>query len=179
MKRGVVFPPDPARRMRESVVMTEYLIHPITEPGAGTVPMAAQGGEPLRCCLRDAVEGEAIVLFNYEPPLPESPYRERGAVFTHAGKCPGPDSLSSYPPEWLGRPQVLRAYDIRGWIHPATRVHDGTYPEAALAAVLAEPGVVAVHSRNIAYGCFMFRVTVPGDSTGSGAEAGIGASLPG
>ena len=54
---------------------------------------------------------------------------------------------------------MLRAYDNRGWIHPATRVHDGSDPEAAIAAVLAEPGVVEVHSRNIAYGCFMFAVT--------------------
>jgi hypothetical protein len=38
-------------------------------------------------------------------------------------------------------------------------VHDGTDPEAALAAVLAAPGVVEVHSRNIAYGCYMFAVT--------------------
>ena len=47
----------------------------------------------------------------------------------------------------------------RGWIHPATRVHDGSDPEAAIAAVLGEPGVVEVHSRNVAYGCFMFVVT--------------------
>jgi hypothetical protein len=36
---------------------------------------------------------------------------------------------------------------------------DGSDPEAAIAAVLDEPGVVEVHSRNIAYGCFMFAVT--------------------
>ena len=38
-------------------------------------------------------------------------------------------------------------------------MHDGTDPEAALATVLAAPGVVEVHSRNIAYGCYMFAVT--------------------
>jgi hypothetical protein len=54
---------------------------------------------------------------------------------------------------------VLRAYDARGWIHEATRVHDGTDPQAALAEVLAAPGVVQVHSRNIAYGCYMFTAT--------------------
>jgi hypothetical protein len=54
---------------------------------------------------------------------------------------------------------VLRAYDERGWIHPATRLHDGSDPESAIAAVLAQPGVVRVHSRNVAYGCYMFTVT--------------------
>jgi len=139
--------------------MTNYLIHPLTERDADGVTMTATGGEPLRCCLRDAAEGEEILLFNYEPPLPDSPYREKGAVFIHASPCEGPSSVTSYPADWVGRPQALRAYDSRGWIHPATRVHDGTDPSAALAEVLAEPGVVEVHSRNLAYGCYMFRVT--------------------
>ena len=139
--------------------MTNYLIHPVTERGADGVTMTATGGEPLRCCLRDAAEGEELLLFNYEPPLPDSPYREKGAVFTHASPCEGPSSVTSCPADWMGRPQALRAYDSRGWIHPATRMHDGTDPSAAIAEVLAEPEVVEVHSRNLAYGCYMFRVT--------------------
>lgn len=122
------------------------------------VRSVASGGEQLRCCLRDAVAGEELLLFNYEPPLPDSPYRERGAVFAHASACSGPDS-GEYPAGWVGRPQVLRAYDARGWIHPATRTHDGTDPAAVLAEVFADEAVVQVHSRNISYGCFMFAVT--------------------
>jgi hypothetical protein len=138
-------------------LMSDYVIHPLTERGAGVVSTAA-GEEPLRCCLRDAKAGEEILLFNHEPSLPEeSPYREKGAVFTHAAPCAGP--APGYPREWVGRPQVLRAYDERGWIHPSTHVHDGTDPEAAIASVLAHPEVVEVHSRNVAYGCYMFRVT--------------------
>ncbi|MDQ3787294.1 MAG: DUF1203 domain-containing protein, partial [Actinomycetota bacterium] len=80
------------------------------------------------------------------------------AVFTHAGPCDGPET-DGYPAQWVGRPQVLRAYDARGWIHPATRVHDGSDPDAAITAVLADPDVVEVHSRNVAYGCYMFTIT--------------------
>ncbi|NYV74697.1 DUF1203 domain-containing protein, partial [Streptomyces sp. UH6] len=54
---------------------------------------------------------------------------------------------------------VLRAYDARGRIHDATTVHDGTDPEAVIAAQFAHREVVQIHSRNIAWGCFMFRVT--------------------
>jgi hypothetical protein len=121
--------------------------------------VTADGGEPLRCCLRDAGPGEELILFGYEPPIPASPYREVGAVFAHAEPCVGPADPHAYPPDWLGRPQVLRAYDERGWIHPATRVHKGQDPAAAINNVLGQPGVVQVHSRNIAYGCFMFAVT--------------------
>ncbi|MET7400398.1 DUF1203 domain-containing protein [Dactylosporangium sp. NPDC005572] len=121
-------------------------------------PAIAAGGEPVRCCLRDAVAGEALILFGYEPVLPGgTPYREIGAVFAHAEPCAGP--AGGYPAQWRGRKQVLRAYDERGWIHPATRVHDGTDPEGVVEAVLAEPGVVRADSRNVAYGCYMFTVT--------------------
>jgi len=126
--------------------------------GAASAEWIAAGGEPVRCCLRDARDGERLLLVNYEPPLPPSPYREVGAVFIHAEPCSGPEG-DGYPADWRTRPQVLRAYDARGWIHPATTTHDGHDPEAVLARVLATPGVVEVHSRNVAYGCYMFTAT--------------------
>jgi uncharacterized protein DUF1203 len=129
------------------------------DPARPVEPVRAVGGEPLRCCLRDARPDEALILFGYEPPLPASPYRETGAVFAHAEPCAGPASAADYPPDWRGRPQALRAYDRRGWIHPATRTHDGADAEALIAQMLSDPDVVQIHSRNIAYGCYMFTVT--------------------
>jgi Protein of unknown function (DUF1203) len=127
--------------------------------GDGIERLVAEGGEPLRCCLRDAVPGEDLLLFGYQPPMPPSPYREFGAVLAHATPCAGPADPTRYPSDWYGRPQVLRAYDRRGWIHDATRRHDGSDPEAAIARILAEPGVVQIHSRNIDWGCYMFAIT--------------------
>lgn len=126
--------------------------------GSPAEHVTASGGEPLRCCLRDAEPGEELILFGYAPPLPVSPYQEVGAVLAHAGPCAGPAALDAYPADWYGRPQVLRAYDERGWIHDATTIHDGDDPEAAIAHVLAQPGVTQVHSRNVAWGCWMFTV---------------------
>jgi hypothetical protein len=124
-------------------------------------PVQAAGGEPLRCCLRDARPGEALILFGYEPPIGKSPYREIGAVFAHSEPCAGPAANGGYPPEWRGRRQVLRAYDRRGWIRDAS-VHDGSDPEGEIARFLADGEVVQLHSRNVAYGCFMFVVTRAG-----------------
>ncbi len=98
------------------------------------------------------------MLFGYEPALPASPYREVGAIFAHAEPCDAPVAVDAYPSDWRGRSQVLRAYDERGWIHAAT-VHDGEHPEAVIEEMLSDPAVVQIHSRNVAYGCFMFAVT--------------------
>jgi Protein of unknown function (DUF1203) len=151
-----------------------YTIHPLPDDvldaaratgrdvaGNDVELVEATGGEPLRCCLRDAQPGEQLMLFSYEPPLPASPYHEIGPVFAHREPCAGPARTDAYPAGWLGRPQVLRAYDRRGWIHAAT-VHDGSHPDALIADLLADPDVEQVHSRNVAYGCFMFRVTADG-----------------
>jgi hypothetical protein len=121
--------------------------------------VVAGGGAPLRCCLRDARIGEACLLFGYEPELPPSPYREIGAIFAHAAPCGGPERIDRYPDEWVGRPQVLRAYDDRGWIHGTTTMHDGSDPQSAIRSILADPTVVRLHSRNPAHGCFMFAVS--------------------
>lgn len=118
----------------------------------------AEGGEPLRCCLRNARPGEALILFGYEPPIGNSPYREIGAVFAHAEPCDRPATDAGYPSEWRGKHQVLRSYDRRGWIRDAV-VHDGTDPESQIARLLEDPEAVQLHSRNVAYGCFMFVVT--------------------
>ncbi|MFE9202235.1 DUF1203 domain-containing protein [Micromonospora sp. NPDC007230] len=150
---------------------TGYLIQPMpgevlaevrrTDRDASGQPpqrRTAEGGEPLRCCLRDAGAGEPLLLFGYAPALPAGPYREVGPVFAHDGDCPGPDHGPGYPPGWRGRPQVLRAYDRRGRI-VGGRLHDGDEPEAVITDLLADPAVDRLHSRNVVYGCFMFAVT--------------------
>jgi hypothetical protein len=160
-----------------AIATSRFQIHPV--PAAELIAVRERGrdasgqpvvrppdaeGEPLRCCLRNAAPGEQVILFGYEPPLPgeASPYREIGPVLVHADACEAPATWDGYPPDWYGRAQVLRAYDARGWIHPASTIHDGTDPEGSLVRVLREPGVVEVHSRNVVYGCFMFTAIAMG-----------------
>ena len=78
-------------------------------------------------------------------------------MFSHARSCGGPVSAAVYPPEWRRRPQVLRAYDQRGWICEAM-VHDGMNPEAVIAKMLENETIEEIHSRNVAFGCYMFLI---------------------
>ncbi len=98
----------------------------------------ADGGAPLRCCLRPSEAGEEIALVSYAPlrrwaretgALP-GPYDEVGPVFIHPAPCDGPDG-TGYP-NWLaaGR-RVLRAYSADG------RILGGRLVEADAAG---EPG---------------------------------------
>jgi hypothetical protein len=173
-KGDVSFPPVNDRRTAKNPVMTSAtstfeiasipaevlsLVRSARTDASGNpvVEVAATGGEPLRCCLRDARRGETLLLFGFEPPLPPSPYREVGAVFAHAAPCGGSLDSGSYPSEWRRRPQVLRAYDQRGWICEA-RVHDGTDPETTINEMFENETVAEIHSRNVAYGCYMFLI---------------------
>ncbi|TNH25251.1 DUF1203 domain-containing protein [Micromonospora orduensis] len=132
------------------------------DAGQRVEALPAGGGEPLRCCLRDAEQGEELLLFGYAPPGAAGPYREIGPVFAHAATCAGPDAAYGHPPAWRGRPQVLRAYDRQGRICGG-RLHDGTDPESVIAELFADPAVCQLHSRNVVYGCFMFVVRRPAD----------------
>jgi len=142
-------PPDVLERIRATR---------LDASGNPVEAVTADGHEPLRCCLRNARPGESLLLFGYEPPIGKSPYREIGAVFAHAEACGARQTSAEYPSDWRKKPQVLRAYDGRGWIRDAV-VHQGTNAEAEIARLLQDPEAVQLHSRNVAYGCFMFVVT--------------------
>ena len=63
-----------------------------------TVQADADGGSPLRCCLRETVPGERVLLIAYTPPGTRGAYAERGPVFIHAEPCDGYLTPDQYPP---------------------------------------------------------------------------------
>jgi hypothetical protein len=125
-------------------------------------PLAAQasrdGGEPLRCCLREARPGERLLLIAYSPPGTAGAYAERGPVFVHADRCGGYRTPGEYPPELAHRQQVVRAYDGQGRIADGVLTADGRQAQDVIRELLARPGVELVHLRNVGYGCYNFAV---------------------
>ncbi|MDQ2811006.1 MAG: DUF1203 domain-containing protein [Actinomycetota bacterium] len=122
------------------------------------VQVHADGGAPLRCCLREAGAGERLLLLAYTPPGTAGAYAERGPVFIHADRCEGYLAPAVYPPGLAHRPQVVRAYDRQGRIADGVLAADGRQAQRVIAELLARPGVELVHLRNVGYGCYNFAV---------------------
>jgi hypothetical protein len=125
--------------------------------------VTTEAGAPLRCCLREAGPGERIALIGYLPFPWDGAYAETGPVLIHADECPGytaadtDTDAGAYPEGFRHRQQIFRAYGYDHTIVDAEIV-EGADAEQAIAGLLARPEVDFVHSRNVAYGCFMFAI---------------------
>ena len=125
-------------------------------------PFAAVGaGEPLRCCLRYAKEGEQIALISFAPFDHPSVWTEVGPVYIHASRCAGYTDTGALPQQLATGPRVLRTYcddDTMNYDHN-TVVADESPIEPLIARLLSEPGVATVHVRTLAPQCFLYAVT--------------------
>ena len=129
------------------------------EAGNRLTPQAdPEGGDPLRCCLRETRPGEQVLLIAYTPPGTAGAYAERGPVFIHADPCEGYTTPDRYPPGLSHRQQVVRAYDQDGQIADGILAGDGEQALAVIQQLLARPDVALVHLRNVGYGCYNFTV---------------------
>jgi hypothetical protein len=140
---------------------------------AGNAPRLltdAEGGSPLRCCLRPSRPGERVALVSYAPlrrwaratGATPGPYEETGPVFIHARACGGPGGRG-FPAQICRGRRVFRTYSADGSITGGVLVEPGQLarPGAAeriLAGQLEDPDVAFVHVRAVEYGCFLFEV---------------------
>lgn len=124
----------------------------------------AQGGEPLRDCLRRAMPGEAILLASYCPFTVAGPYKEYGPIFIAAAAqvtLQAAPCLETLPfdgePPYLGAHFVLRAYSHDERIVDA-RLSKPQSAAADLQDFFAREQVAFVLARFAAYGCYALRV---------------------
>jgi Protein of unknown function (DUF1203) len=125
---------------------------------AGLRLVTAEGGEPLRCCLRVAEANEALALIAYRPFETAGPYAETGPVFVHAEKCEGYPTPERYPDDFRGWQQVFRCYDAQGDIIGGRLAGGGDRPEEVISELFTNPAVERIHTRNVVYGCYMLEI---------------------
>jgi hypothetical protein len=125
------------------------------------LPFRATGeGEPLRCCLRFAREGEDIALISFAPFEHTSVWTEVGPVYVHAKRCEGHDPTTGLPAELRRGPRVLRTYradDTMDYEHNTLVGDDDLEP--ALDRLLSLPEVATVHVRTVLPQCFLYAVS--------------------
>lgn len=135
---------------------------------AGRAPKTvvdADGGSPLRCCLRTSRPGDALRLVSYAPlrrwaaarGVDPAAYDEVGPVFLHPQPCGGPDG-DGYPDDLRGTPRVFRGYDGAGRIVDGRLAGPDDDHEQVIDAVFADERVVVVHARALGFGCYTFAV---------------------
>lgn len=130
-----------------------------------TLIVDANGGNPVRCCLRASRPGESLMLLSYAPlrrwaqtsAVDPAAYDEVGPIFVHPTACDGTEA-EGWPDDFRGSPRVLRAYDAHGRIHGGAFVPPDGDPERSLDQLFTDDQVAVVHVRAVVHGCFTFAV---------------------
>lgn len=111
---------------------------------------------PCRYCLQISTVAEKIILLSYQPLPDTSPYAEIGPIFIHATACE-PYSSDAFPPDFLRRSLILRAYDHEGNIVDALVSQPGM-AELDATTFLRNPTVAEIHVRHTTYTCYDFKI---------------------
>ena len=116
-------------------------------------------GQPHQCrvCLELSKPDEGVLLIAHSPFASKQPYAETGPVFIHERECLPYREVHTYPPEFPHKAVVLRAYNEDEAIVGAEVVGEREV-ERVIAEVFESPTTAYIHARNLAYGCFMFRI---------------------
>lgn len=117
----------------------------------------ASAGFPCRVSLRDADEGEELLLINYVNHSVETPYRNAFAIFVRKDAGEAAIFLDECPPVFAGRPIALRGYDGHGMLLTARLASPG-HADAVIRGLLEDIAIAYIDAHNAAHGCFSARI---------------------
>ena len=148
-----------ATRLRYEAIPTEIAREARTalRDRFGHALSAAKTKAPCRHCLKISREPEDLILLSYQVLPDDGPYAEIGPIFVHARPCERYGDAETFPPDFVERPLVLRAYDRAGAILDATVAEPGTAPAVA-SRFLEDERVAQVHVRHVSYTCYDFKI---------------------
>lgn len=128
----------------------------LSDRRATRVTAAADRGFPCRVSLRDAAEGDELILLHYTSHAVDTPYRSAYAIFVRKDAEPA-RFVDCLPPVFEGRPLGLRGFDVEGVLRDARLALPGE-AEARIIDLLANPAIAYIHAHNAAHGCFAAKV---------------------
>lgn len=129
----------------------------LAERGAMRVTAAASRGFPCRISLKDAAEGEQLILLHHVSHDVATPYRSAYAIFVRQDveTAVYDDAVL---PVFEGRPIAMRGFDAHGLLRDAKLALPGE-ADTAIRALFADAGIAYIDAHNAAHGCFAARVT--------------------
>lgn len=117
----------------------------------------ANRGFPCRVSLRDADEGDELLLVNHVNHEVETPYRNAFAIYVRKDASEAAEYVNECPPVFEGRPIALRGYDADGMLADARLALPGE-ADPAIRALLENPVIAHIDAHNAAHGCFSARI---------------------
>ena len=124
---------------------------------ATRVVATAGSGFPCRVSLRDADEGDELLLVNYTNHAVETPYRNAFAIYVRRDAAAPAEYINACPPVFGGRPIALRGYDGGGMLASARLALPGQ-ADTAIRALLEDSIIAYIDAHNAAHGCFAARI---------------------
>lgn len=118
---------------------------------------AAGTGFPCRVSLRDAAEGDELVLVHHVHHDVETPYRSAFAIYVRKDAAKAAVFIDRCPPVFAGRHIALRGYDAAGMLEAARLALPGE-ADAGIRALFAVPAIAYIDAHNAAHGCFAARI---------------------
>jgi Protein of unknown function (DUF1203) len=128
----------------------------LAERGARRVIAAADRGFPCRVSLRDAEQGDALILLHHTSHDVATPYRCAYAIYVREG-VETAEFIDAVPPVFEGRPLAFRGFDAEGMLRDARLAAPGE-AEAKILDLFANPEIAYIDAHNAAHGCFAARV---------------------
>lgn len=126
--------------------------------GARRIVADARPVYPCRVSLRDASEGERLVLLHHEHQSADTPYRAAGPIYVREAAVVATPDVDEVPQQLRSRLLSLRAYDARGMMVWAD-VRPGEDLEAGIAELFALERAEYLHLHYAKPGCYACRVS--------------------
>ena len=110
-------------------------------------------GFPCRVSLRDADEGDNLILFHHVSHDVATPYRSAYAIYIRENAQVAAAYVDETPPVFEGRPIALRGFDADGNLRDAALALPGQ-ADARIRELFESEEIAYIHAHNAAHGCF-------------------------
>jgi Protein of unknown function (DUF1203) len=128
----------------------------LAERNALRVRAGSSTGHPCRISLREAAEGEELLLLNHASNDVLTPFRATHAIYVRKG-AETARYADQVPPLFASRTLSLRGFDSAGMLRDGILAAPGE-ADAGIRALFEHDEIDTIHAHSAAYGCFLARI---------------------